>query len=806
MTDKKILNKIIDQERSTINDTETLIQSKRQELFALNKTFDTVKSDLENSQLQKEALRIAYVELQEKVLKLKTSEETLKYQHEELIQSHQELVKSSQLLLEKNRSISDKKEELEATLEELQRKAEELALTSRHKSEFLANMSHELRTPLNAILLLSSLLSENHYDNLNEEQIEFASVIKDSGNSLLTLIDEILDLASIESGKMPIELVTVDFEFCCNSIKSMFEPLAREKGLSFSILKNVNVPMNIVSDQGRLEQVLKNFISNSFKFTEKGSVKTSIRLPTEKEINDLKIGGSDFIVFEVIDTGIGIAKDKQALIFEAFKQAEGSIQGKYGGTGLGLSISREIAQLLGGEIVLESKLGKGSTFKLIIPQDCSKVIPKGSNLDELLDASAKTTKINTPVDINLVAYTPDEVEDDRLTIRENDKVILIVDDDPIFAMSLMKYMRLRGYKVVIAVSGGTACKYAIEYQPTGILLDIMLPAKSGWTVMDELKKNKKTKNIPVHVMSSLKIKEKTARESGAISFMEKPLAQKELGTMLSRIKKINSKKKKNVLLINDNKASLEVMKSFLASNLIQFSLAETGKEAIVILLKEEIDCIVLDMLSLGSIAFQVLESIKNERMSIPVIIYTGKSISEVEEKNIKKATSTFVMKTAKNFKQLSSAVSLFLHIDDEKNSNRQHSQLYMEDPTLAGKKVLIIGDDARTIFSTINLLESHKMKVDSASDGVECIEILKKSSNFDLIIVDMMLPNKDGYQAILAIRTDLNMKSVPIIGITDFEMPAELAESMTDGANAYIDKPLDEDQLISLMRMWLNKL
>jgi signal transduction histidine kinase/CheY-like chemotaxis protein len=801
LTDKKILNKIIDQERSTINDTETLIQSKRQELFALNKTFDTVKSDLENSQLQKEALQIAYVELQEKVLKLKTSEETLKYQHEELIQSHQELVKSSQLLLEKNRSISDKKEELEATLEELQRKAEELALTSRHKSEFLANMSHELRTPLNAILLLSSLLSENHYDNLNEEQIEFASVIKDSGNSLLTLIDEILDLASIESGKMPIELVTVDFEFCCNSIKSMFEPLAREKGLSFSILKNVNVPMNIVSDQGRLEQVLKNFISNSFKFTEKGSVKTSIRLPTEKEINDLKIGGSDFIVFEVIDTGIGIAKDKQALIFEAFKQAEGSIQGKYGGTGLGLSISREIAQLLGGEIVLESKLGKGSTFKLIIPQDCSKVIPKGSNLDELLDASA-----NTPVDINLVAYTPDEVEDDRLTIRENDKVILIVDDDPIFAMSLMKYMRLRGYKVVIAVSGGTACKYAIEYQPTGILLDIMLPAKSGWTVMDELKKNKKTKNIPVHVMSSLKIKEKTARESGAISFMEKPLAQKELGTMLSRIKKINSKKKKNVLLINDNKASLEVMKSFLASNLIQFSLAETGKEAIVILLKEEIDCIVLDMLSLGSIAFQVLESIKNERMSIPVIIYTGKSISEVEEKNIKKATSTFVMKTAKNFKQLSSAVSLFLHIDDEKNSNRQHSQLYMEDPTLAGKKVLIIGDDARTIFSTINLLESHKMKVDSASDGVECIEILKKSSNFDLIIVDMMLPNKDGYQAILAIRTDLNMKSVPIIGITDFEMPAELAESMTDGANAYIDKPLDEDQLISLMRMWLNKL
>lgn len=801
MTDKKILNKIIDQERSTINDTETLIQSKRQELFALNKTFDTVKSDLENSQLQKEALQIAYVELQEKVLKLKTSEETLKYQHEELIQSHQELVKSSQLLLEKNRSISDKKEELEATLEELQRKAEELALTSRHKSEFLANMSHELRTPLNAILLLSSLLSENHYDNLNEEQIEFASVIKDSGNSLLTLIDEILDLASIESGKMPIELVTVDFEFCCNSIKSMFEPLAREKGLSFSILKNVNVPMNIVSDQGRLEQVLKNFISNSFKFTEKGSVKTSIRLPTEKEINDLKIGGSDFIVFEVIDTGIGIAKDKQALIFEAFKQAEGSIQGKYGGTGLGLSISREIAQLLGGEIVLESKLGKGSTFKLIIPQDCSKVIPKGSNLDELLDASA-----NTPVDINLVAYTPDEVEDDRLTIRENDKVILIVDDDPIFAMSLMKYMRLRGYKVVIAVSGGTACKYAIEYQPTGILLDIMLPAKSGWTVMDELKKNKKTKNIPVHVMSSLKIKEKTARESGAISFMEKPLAQKELGTMLSRIKKINSKKKKNVLLINDNKASLEVMKSFLASNLIQFSLAETGKEAIVILLKEEIDCIVLDMLSLGSIAFQVLESIKNERMSIPVIIYTGKSISEVEEKNIKKATSTFVMKTAKNFKQLSSAVSLFLHIDDEKNSNRQHSQLYMEDPTLAGKKVLIIGDDARTIFSTINLLESHKMKVDSASDGVECIEILKKSSNFDLIIVDMMLPNKDGYQATLAIRADLNMKSVPIIGITDFEMPAELAESMTDGANAYIDKPLDEDQLISLMRMWLNKL
>ena len=765
-----------------------------------------LQSSEEELKAQHEELQAANTELDSQAQKLMASEEELKSQQEELMQSNGDLEEKGQLLEEKNKAVHEKNEELETASNELASKAEELALSSKYKSEFLANMSHELRTPLNSILLLSKLLSDNNQENLSDEQIEFASVIHNSGNGLLELINEILDLSKIESGKMELDINEFQINNITKSIQELFDPVATQQKLKFSIDQHADVPKSIVTDRLRLDQILKNFISNALKFTEKGKVELIIRKPLKTESSAYKSKAEELIVFEVKDTGIGIPADKHTMVFEAFQQADGSTRRKYGGTGLGLSISREIAHILGGEIILESTVGEGSSFVLIVPLKIDAAIIKDTS--NLQTSSALKSEISIPkTDVNIVEFTPIEIPDDRLSIKEDDKTILIVEDDTSFAMALIKHIRKRGYKAVVAVSGGDAVDYASKYTPVGILLDIQLPVKSGWSVMKELKNNKLTQNIPVHMMSSHSIKAKETIEAGAIDFINKPLAQKELGTMLDKIEAVHGKMPKKILLVDDNEVHILAMTNFIGSKSITCYSALSAKEAYTILEEVDIDCVVLDMGLPDETGYQVLEKIKKKEKfeKLPVIIYTGRSLSIEDEKKLRQYANAIIIKTAESFKRLSREISLFLHLVEDKEDVPKSRKPYIKDVVLENKRVLVVDDDPRNIFSLTKLLESQKMIVDSANDGEDAIDKINNSEPFDIILMDMMMPNKDGYIATKEIRDKLKMINLPIIAVTAKAMLGDRDKCIQAGANDYITKPIDSDQLTSLIRVWINK-
>lgn len=770
---------------------------------------EILKAQAEELKAQHEVLQEANLQLEAQSQQLQASEEELKAQQEELVQTNLELERNAQLLVEKNHSVNEKNEELETISLQLNRKADELALSSKYKSEFLANMSHELRTPLNSILLLSKLLADNGEENLTDEQSEFAKVIYNSGNSLLELINDILDLSKIESGKMDIDIDQVELDAICKNLSDLFIPLAKEKGISFEKEKEDGIPEFINTDRIKVEQVLKNFLSNAFKFTEKGNIKVIIRKPTDTESAKMGINATDFISFEVKDSGIGIPKEKHAMVFEAFQQADGSTRRKYGGTGLGLSISREIVRMLGGEILLTSELGKGSSFTMVIPLD-SKSHETNSitiNTSGTIHSDEKHNPNNVESDKYIALVTPQEIPDDRLNIEPNDKVILIVEDDITFVHTLIKYIHERGYKAIVAVSGANAITYATKYKPIGILLDVQLPVKSGWTVIKELKANPETKHIAVHVMSSLDIKAKDTIDMGAIDFITKPIADKEIEKVLNRIETVLKKIPKNILLVDNNEIHTIAISRFISDSSKRCITASSAKEAYGILNSEIIDCVVLDMGLPDETGYNVLEAIKkdNKLEKIPVIIYTGKSLSHNEEKKLKQYANAIVIKTADSFKRLSSEISLFLHLEENSDDVRIGKTPYIKEEILNGKRILIVDDDVRNIFSLTKLLEGQKVIVSSASDGNEALEILNKDKKIDLIMMDMMMPNKDGYETTMEIRKNEKLKTIPIIAVTAKAMLGDRQKCISVGASDYVTKPVDGDLLLSLLRVWLYK-
>jgi len=769
---------------------------------------EILKAQSEELKVQQEELQETNAELEAQSQNLQASEEELKAQQEELMQTNQELEMKSQLLKDKNHSVNEKNEELESISSLLQLKAEELALSCRYKSEFLANMSHELRTPLNSILLLSKLLSDNGEKNLSDEQSEFARVIYNSGNGLLELINDILDLSKIESGKMDIDIEEVELDAICKNVNALFIQLAKGKEISFSNRKEGSVPDFVNTDRIRVEQVLKNFLSNAFKFTDTGSIEMIVRRPSEIESAKIGIKANDFVSFEVKDTGIGIPKEKHAMVFEAFQQADGSTRRKYGGTGLGLSISREIARMLGGEILLTSASGKGSSFILIVPLD-SKVYQANYTGIEGPESSSVKEKIKSdPLDSDdIVTYIPDEIPDDRLTIGPKDKAILIVEDDTSFASALVKYIHERGYKAVVAVNGADAIPFACKYKPIGILLDIQLPVKSGWTVMKELKENPQTKHIAVHVMSSIEIKTKDVIDIGAIDFIPKSLADMEIGKMLDRIESVLGKMPKIILLVDHNETHTIAISRFISDSSKKCIMALSAEEAYKILNTETIDCVVLDMGLPDETGYNVLEAIKKDKRlkKIPVIIYTGKSLSLNEENKLKQYSNSIVIKTADSFKRLSSQISLFLHLVENDAEEKIPKIPYLKDKLLDGKRVLIVDDDVRNIFSLTKLLESQKAIVSSASDGNEALSILYNEEVVDIILMDMMMPNKDGYETTIEIRKNEKLKTIPIIAVTAKAMLGDRQKCINVGASDYVTKPVDGDQLLSLLRVWLYK-
>jgi signal transduction histidine kinase/CheY-like chemotaxis protein/CHASE3 domain sensor protein len=748
-----------------------------------------VQELLEETQAQSEELRVQHselesmnAELETQAEKLQASEEELRVQQEELQQTNEELAERSVLLEEKNL--------------EIQKKSEDLELSTRYKSEFLANMSHELRTPLNSILLLSRLLSENNEDNMTPEQVEFAKVIQSSGNGLLGLIDEILDLSKIEAGKMDLDLTEVSVNDVTEGMKNLFAQVAKEKGITFNIIAD-NAPMVIKTDKMRLEQILKNLVSNAIKFTAEGSVTLEVK---KSSSNDKMIS------FAVRDTGIGIPREKQPLIFEAFQQADGSTKRKYGGTGLGLSISRELAKLLKGDIKLYSNPGEGSEFTLTIPIIASSIgMPAEAVQEEMPIAKTEEKKTDEVKNKYLSPSIPDDVPDDRNDINAGDKIILIVEDDVNFAKSLLEFTRKRGYKGVVTVRGDYALNLAEAYKPVGVLLDVQLPMKSGWEVMEDLKGNLATRHIPVHMMSSHNVKRESLLK-GAINFLDKPVAYEMMPEIFTRIEHIINKESQKVLIFEDNPKHAKALAYFLESNNINSEIKSEIEEGVDALKKSDIDCVILDMGIPDKQAYEIMENVKKDPNleKVPVIVFTGKSLSMKEELKIKKYADSIVVKTAHSYQRMLDEVSLFLHlVEEEKKNGKASKRTSQMTNVLNEKTVLIVDDDVRNIFSLTKALEIANMKVITAIDGEEALKMLKEHPETDVVLLDMMMPNMDGYETATRIRKDAKFRNLPVIAVTAKAMTGDREKCINAGASDYITKPVDVDQLMSLLRVWL---
>lgn len=781
--------------------------------IAINSAYNRIRMQelLEETQSQAEELQAQHseleglnTELEAQAHKLQASEEELKVQQEELMETNQELEERSRLLEEKNHLIVVRNLEI-------QKKAEELAQSAKYKSEFLANMSHELRTPLNSILLLSRLLAENNENNLKDEQIEYARVIQSSGNGLLQLIDEILDLSKIESGKMQLDYEQVSFTDITSEIQNLFEPLAKEKGVEFNIHIDQDLPSQVETDRMRLGQILKNLVSNALKFTTKGFINLDIRVNrSNKKLVD----------FSVKDSGIGIPAEKQELIFEAFQQADGSTRRKYGGTGLGLSISKQLAVLLGGDISLVSEPGNGSEFIITIPLRKPAVVAASEEIvntapvadqKETKSKAAQEPQPEQPEVTNPYKATviPEAIPDDRATTREGEESILIIEDDTTFAKTLLDFTRKKGYKGIVSVRGDEGIELARQYKPTGILLDIQLPVKSGWEVMDELKKDSRTKHIPVHIISSFEMKRESLLK-GAVDFVYKPVAYEKMDEVFRKIENVIKRDSRKVLIVEDNPKHARALAYFLSTYNINSAISANINDSVQSLENKEVDCVILDMGIPDMKAYETLDAVKKKAGldTVPVLIFTGKSLSRNDETKIKQYADSIVMKTAHSYQRILDEVSLFLHLVEEKNKpGRKTSGTTRGTGSLSevlnNKKVLIADDDVRNIFSLTKTLEKHRMQVISAMDGKEALQELEKNPDTHIVLMDIMMPEMDGFEAIAAIRKQSRWRNLPIIAVTAKAMTGDREKCIKAGASDYISKPVDIDQLISLLRIWV---
>lgn len=756
-----------------------------QNRFKLQQLLEETQAQSEELQVQHNELEGLNAELEAQAQKLQASEEELRVQQEELLQSNQELEERSSLLEEKNELIEERNIEI-------QQKAEALELSTRYKSEFLANMSHELRTPLNSILLLSRLMSEN--EAMDPEHQEYASVIQSSGQGLLSLIDEILDLSKIEAGKMELDRTNVKVDDIVSGMRSLFNPMAKDKNLNFIIEKSAAVPEFFHTDRMRLEQIIKNLLSNAIKFTTAGSVTLNIN-------TNEKLGA---LVFKVTDTGVGIAPEKQGMIFEAFQQADGSTRRKFGGTGLGLSISRELAKLLGGYIDLKSAEGEGSVFTLTLPIDKNKgfegVVPQ---IEKPVTAFETPVKKVTHLTVGNI---PQEIEDDRNDIGPDDKVILIVEDDTPFAKTLLDFTRKRNYKGLVAVRGDQGIEMAKTFKPLAILLDIQLPVKDGWQVMEELKSDPDTRPIPVHIMSSLQVKKESLLK-GAVDFINKPFAFEHMQEIFSKLEHALTRYPKKVLIVEENEQHAKALSYFLSNFNIQTEIVNQVNEGVSALHKPEVNCVILDMGIPDKHAYETLEVVKQTPglENLPIIIFTGKNLSKGEENRIKQYADSIVVKTAHSYQRILDEAGLFLHLVEEKSKDKNKAPKKFSElqDVLVGKTVLIADDDVRNIFSLTKMLEQHQMKVVAAIDGKEALKLLNENPEIDVVLMDMMMPEMDGYETTTAIRQNIKYRNLPILAVTAKAMMGDREKCIAAGASDYISKPVDMDQLISLLRVWL---
>ncbi len=801
---------LIDRSSESIAIGLSAAQSRTQMAELLKKT----QNQAEKLQIQQEELKAANEELEEQTQLLRQSEEELKAQSEELQVANEELK-------EKSKTLEARQKEIDRSRMEIQRRATDLELASKYKSEFLANMSHELRTPLNSMLLLSKMLTDNEENNLTHEQIESLRVVHSSGEDLLNLINDILDLSKIEAGKMDMNFEAVNIEDIAKYMKDQFSPVAKDKGVTFVCGVNENLPKTFISDGPRVEQVLRNLISNAIKFTEKGTISVTIGRPDETALPGLTgMDRESAIAFSVSDTGIGIAEAKQKVIFEAFQQADGTTSRRFGGTGLGLTISQELTKKLGGAILMESKEGEGSTFTLVLPQRRLDGETESTMADRTGVISEGTMATESPVlpfnqEIDEPARekaTLATFPDDRALITPGDQSILVIEDDLRFSKILKDFIHKRGYKYLSSERGKGGLELAIQCQPTSIILDISLPDMDGLMVLDMLKKNLKTRHIPVHIISAQEA-DSEAMKKGAIGWYKKPTTAKEINSVLTKFEQVLKKSLKEVLIVEDDKANQLALTRLLKSQGVSITVAGDGRQALDLINSNKPDCVILDLGLPDISGFDLLEKLETEIADSdehlpPFIIYTGKELSEEEYRNLNQYAKSIVIKGVNSPDRLLDEVSLFLHSVESKLPENQRNVLRMlHDPTkvLENRTVLLVDDDLRNTFALSKLLGNYGIKVILADNGQMAIEKLESEANVDLVLMDIMMPVMDGFEAIQRIRKQARFRSLPIIALTAKAMSTDRDKCIESGANDYLVKPLDEKKLISMLKIWLFK-
>ncbi|MFZ6027779.1 MAG: response regulator [Chloroflexota bacterium] len=782
----------------------------------VNQLLAQTRQQAEELQAQEEELRATNEELEAQTESLRASEERLKQNQAALEAANADLEEKTHVLQEQQAELDRQNQVLRDAQAELQRKAEELALASKYKSEFLANMSHELRTPLNSMLILAGMLAKNEDGNLNADQVESMQVIHSGGTDLLNLINEILDLSKVEAGKMAFHFTPMKWSVLINRMQAQFEPIAQRKGLEFTIHVAKDAPGSIVTDDQRLAQVVKNLLSNAFKFTEKGGVALRVYRPQANV--DLSASGlkhEKAVAIAISDTGIGMTPEQQKVVFEAFQQADGSTARQYGGTGLGLTITREMTQRLGGHVALESEPGKGSTFTIYLPLDAgpsSPTIgqpPKGEELAPSGEARPPLKGQTPEIRPATLRLSRPPIPDDRDKLQPQDKILLIVEDDSKFAKIVLDYAHKKGFKGLVAGDGESALALCKDRQPAAIILDLKLPGISGWDVLDAIKDNPDLRHIPIHIMS-VDSEDIAAYQRGAVGFLTKPVNQKALDRAFSKIENYINSKIKSLLLVEDDDALRLSVKKLLEGSDVVITEAATGKATLEALKAQHFDCMILD-LSLPDISgFELLSRLdKDEAIpKCPVIVYTGKELSEEENQELLKYADSVIVKGVKSPERLLDETALFLHrvvADMPEEKQKTIRKLHNPEAMLQDKQILIVDDDARNAFALSKLLNEKGVKMHIAPSANKALEMLERLPEIHLILTDIMMPGIDGYEFIQTLRQQPHFRKLPIIALTAKAMKGDREKCLDAGANDYLSKPIDPERLFSLLRVWLSK-
>jgi signal transduction histidine kinase/CheY-like chemotaxis protein len=747
----------------------------------------------EELQAQQEELRVANEELEEQSRSLLQSQSHLEEQQAELEQSNVQLE-------ERTHELEAQKQALLVAQSQLVRNSNELAATSRYKSEFLANMSHELRTPLNSSLILAKLLADNKDGTLTEEQVKYARAILSSNNDLLALINDILDLSRIEAGHVELadELVVVDSVL--RRLRETFEPMARQKGLALQIEADALAPSQLVADNQRLQQILKNLLANAVKFTEHGKVSLQVRAAADGRIR-----------FEVCDTGIGIAREQLQVIFEAFRQADGSTRRRYGGTGLGLSISRDLAERMGGAIRVDSEPGRGSCFILELPLQGAPAAAQPGTAEAATTPAAVAVPASAPLAAPAAAApvaTVAGVADDRGRRQRAGRLILAVEDDVTFAEALVALAHELDFDCVVAGTAEEALVLAADLRPNGILLDIGLPDVSGLSVLERLKRNPETRHIPVHVVSAMD-RSQVARELGAIGFAIKPTTRERLVAAIEQLEQTSQRDVRRLLIVEDDNELRQNLELLLGREQLQIVAVGTLAGALEQLSSVTFDCMVMDLSLPDGSGYDLLEHMAgNDDVGFPpVIVYTGRALGREEEQRLRRYSKSIIIKGARSPERLLDEVTLFLHSVEASlptDQQRLLREARRRDTVLDGRTVLLAEDDVRNIFALSSVLEPLGVTLEIARNGQEAVDRLAERE-VDLVLMDIMMPEKDGLAAMREIRAQRHLQDLPIIALTAKAMPDDRERCLQAGANDYIAKPIDVDKLVSLCRVWCSR-